>query len=477
MPSTNFSKYARIPEVTKGVTPATPGFEWATMTGEGMKAANTFQRSEVITGERGIVEHLKVGDAVTGNFTTEMGGGWHDWLFELAFFDRFVGAVEAFNLAADQNVTDLTGQTLTAAGAWVAGMLIDVDGMALAGNSKKRFKAQAGTGAGTIVAPAGTFTGGDEVAPPVRARALAVGFEGATGDLVTAADGVTSTALDFTTMPIPVDASVKILGLPIGTVYAPVAALAANKITLRKLPSTWAAGVGAGLALQILVGEPIEPGNIALTETHEKQNTRMSPIAYERFVGVACGQLVIPLEIDQIIRPSAQLVGFVGAISETPIAGATYSDPFAGVTNRPMKTGNNVARLVEGSSNLAVANCVTRGQITINNNLTPARCLAHDAAVDWNEGDFEWIFEGAFRFSDKTIMEKYYNGTLSGFYTVVFRDGWAYAIEGHAGVYTDAGALSGARNQELTLNVRLEGIKDLVTGKLMTISRFRSFNA
>lgn len=479
MPSTNFSRYARVPEVTRGVTPATPAMQLAVMTGEGMKPTDAFARSEAITGDRAIAEHLRVGQSVAGSFATEMAGGWHDWLFELAMFDRFVGAVEAYNFSADQNVTDVAvgTQTLSAAGAWLAGMIVNVSGMGVAGNNVD-FVAQAGSGAGTVIAPAATFAA-DEATPPIGARALFRGFQAAVGDLVIAADGITSTLLDFTTMPIPADACIKIEGFGVAAVdiYAPVVSVTQNKITLRKLPAAWAAsvGIGAGLTGRILVGEPVEPGADVLTETHEKSNSKTSPVAYEKFVGVACNSLVIPLQQDAIVRPNASLVGFSGGVSETAV-GASYSTPSAGETKRPMKTGSNVGRLVEGSTDDAVASCVTSAQITINNNLTPAKCIAHDAPVDWNEGDFEFIVEGDFRFANKTIMEKYYAGTESGFFIVIQRGGWAYAIELHSAVYTDMGGLNSARNAELTLKGRLEGFKSATTGKVATISRFRKFS-
>lgn len=477
MPSTNFSRYARVAESTLGTTPASPAMQYAYLTAENMEATDAFARSEVITGDRGIIEHLRVGQQVAGSVTTELGLGWSDFFFELALFDRFAAGVEAFNVTADSNVTnvDSATQTILAAGAWLPGMVIDVSGLATAGNNKT-FKAQAGTGAGSIIAPAGTFAA-TEAAPPARARVLYRGFEGAVGDLVTAADGITSTALDFTTMPIPADACIKIAGFDNAgvDVYAPVENVTANKITLRKLPPGWTAGLGAGKTVRIYVGEPIEPGADVIGETHEKWNTKSSPIAYEKFVGVAGNQLVIPLQQDSIVRPTLSQVAFYGGVSETA-AGASYGDPVSGVTKRPMKTGNNVGRLVEGSTDYAAARCMNTAQITISNNLTPKKCLAHDAPKGWNEGDFEVIVEGAFEFADKTILEKYYNQTESGFFTVIQRDGSAFAIEVLAGVYTRAGAPNGGRNQDLVVNGRLEGMKHSTKNKTLVISRFRKFS-
>lgn len=476
MPSTNFARLRRVAEVTKGVTPATPVMQYASILGHGLKPTDPFGRSEQITGDRGIVEHQRLGVSAAGDIRSGLSGGWHDWMFELALNDRFAAGVEAFNVTADSTITQVTlsTQTILASGAWVPGMLVESSDFGVAGNNKQ-FRAQAGSGAGTLIAPAATLTA-DEAAPPARARVLYLGVEGVSGDLVTAADGITSTALDFTLFPIPVDAAVWISGYDDATVdtFATVSAVAAGKLTLKDLPASWTAGLGAGKTVRIRIGEPIEAGDETLTESVESFNSRTSPVAYERFTAVAANTLSLPLELNAVPIVTAQVLAFLSGVSETPLAASTQ-DPFSGQTNRPMKTGNNLARLSLGTSALATAACAQQLTFDINNNLTPVGCLAHDAAVDYNPGDFEIVMPGQFRYADKSLLEKYHLGDSFSPFTVIFRAGWAYTIKVHNAILTDAGAPVPARNDEHINDVRFEASKHPVSGKIVTINRFRRF--
>lgn len=478
MPSTNFALAARIRETSAGVTPASPVMEYIFATGLQLTPDDRFSQSQTITGKRGIAEYLRTGVSVSGNVPFELSGGWADWIIENALFDDFGALVEAYNLTADSAITNvaLSSQTLLAAGAWVPGMLVETTGFAVAGNNKK-FRAQAGSGAGTLIAPAGTFTA-DEAAPPIGARALAYGIEGAAGDLVTAADGITSTALDFTTFGILVGAQVIIQGTGAAAVdgaLATISAVAANKLTLEDLPAGFTAGVGAGVSMQILVGEFATPGETLYTDTIKLWNTRTSPIAYQNFRGVATNGFSLNLTLNEIVTGSATLIGFAGSVTEA-LGGATFIQPRPGVTNQPMKTGAGpagVSRLLEGGVAVATQACCQSLSLTFANNLRPVGCLTEDAAVDFDLGDSTLQLEQTWRFRDKALLDKFHAGTATQHLFMVRRGRWGYAFKAPFGHYTAINAGAGGRNSEHTVNTTFQAEAHPVTGRVFTVSRFR----
>lgn len=478
MPSTNFHRSARIREATRGVTPANPALAYQYVLQNTLKPTDPFGRSETISGSRAIEEHLRLGRACAGNIAVELALGWSDVLIENALFDDFAPLVEAYNATADSSITNIDSatQTMLAAGAWAPGMIVKTSGNAVAGNNKV-FKAQAGTGAGTIVAPAATFTA-SEAAPIAGARALAVGVEGAAGDFVAAADGITSTAFDFTTAAIQPGVAVKIAGFDNAAldILAYVVGVSANKLTLGGLGAAWAGGVGAGAGktVKVYIGDYAENGDSVFTDSIFNWNSKTSPIAYEAFTGVAVNTLQIPLTLNQIIRPTAGLVGFQGAVSEALPAGATLADPIVGVSRQPIKTGDNIGRLIEGDATLGSPACCQQMTIGVNNNLTPANCLTSDAAVDWNEGDFEVTVDAQWRYRDKTLLEKFHIGQASSNLVWAKRGEIGYVFHVKNGVYTDVGAPVPGRNQEHVVATKLEAQKN-ANGKVFGATRFRYF--
>ena len=477
MPSTNFGRSARVRETTKGVTPGNPAYQYMTGTAFGLVANDTFGRSEAINANRRITEHLRLGTAVSGSFATELSGGWTDWLLELALFDDFAGFPEAYNVTSDQNVTNIDSgtQTVTAAGAWVPGMIVEVSGTGVAGNNKQ-FKAQASSGSGTIIAPAATFTT-TQAAPPAGCRALARGVEGAVGDLVTAAGSITSTSLNFTLFPIQPYSQVLIQGYDDATVdvLATVTTVAANTLGLTDLPANWTAGLGAGKTVKLYFAELATDEDAVLTESHKQWNTKSSPISYETFKGVAVNTLTLPFELNSIIKPTCGLVGFAGGVSESLESGATFADPRIGVTKRPIRTGSQILRLAESSAPSATQPCAQRLSLTLNNNLQPSGCLTSDSPLDWNEGDFEGAIDVDFKYTDKRYLEKYHAGTATSMLMAAMRGGWGYSFRAHNGVFTGARADVAGRNQEHLVRMKFEMDEDPTTGKTISFGRFRKY--
>lgn len=477
MPSTNFTKIARKRESSIGVAP-TGAYEYAYVTGESLKPANSFERSETITGVRRIKEHLLVGKAATGGVNFQWAYGYSDPWIELALNDAFVAMEEAYNATADSNITQITAatETMLAAGDWVEGMLISTTGLPTADNNNKRFRAQSGSGAGTIVGPSGTFET-DDAAPQAGARALCVGIKGATGDLSATATGIqTAGDIDFTNFPISAGVGVKIKGFGTAAcnVFATIESFDATDLTLGNLPADWTTDAGSGVEIELFIGDFAEDSDTALTDTIEKTNTKTSAQAYESYVGIASQTFNFELALNSTIRASNSLIGFYANDPATVALGSSYTDPIIGTGNL-MKTGPNIARLTEGGAAISAGNECQRLGFTLNNNYTPVGDITKDWAIDYNEGDFECIIDADYRFKSKALYEKFHLGTLTSQFFVVYRGNQAYMIEVREGLYTDGGILSEARNGELVARMRMEASQS-GTGSVVRATRFREWN-
>lgn len=476
MPSTNFTKLARVRESTIGVTPGSPLMEYCFITGESFKAANTFERSETITGLRAVKEHLEVGKAVQGGGNFEWGLKYHDWALELALFDSFAAMEEAYNVTADSNITQVTSatETLLAAGDWVEGMMIQTTGLEVSTNNKT-FRAQSGSGSGTVVGPSSTFTD-DDAAPAAGARVHCIGIAGASDDLSAVADGIaTAGDIDFTDFPITAGVGVKIKGFGNTNldIFAVIDEVTAGKLKLRNLPAGWTTDDGSGKDIELYIGDYAGTGDTVLTDTLEKTNTKMSPQVYEAMRGMAAQTLNFELGLNTRIRGNLSMIGFYTDAPSTTALGASYANPPE--LGSIMKTGSNIARLCEGGLAIAGASACQRMSWTLNNNLTPVGDLTQDHAIDYNEGDAECVIEADYRFANKTLYEKFHLNTVTSQFFTVYRGNCAYMVELAEGVYTDGGILSEARNGEVLARMRMEGQDSAGTGKLVSITRFRNW--
>src|SRR5262249_54235002 len=151
-----------------------------------------------------------------------------------------------------------TATVASGGAAFVAAMLTFLSGFPTAANNKlARVSSSTAT---TIVYPASTFTA-EAVPIPVGATIRDVGFEGATGDLVATTSGgnaLTSTTLDFTTLPLVAGKWVKVgdgdnAGKSFATAanngFCRISAVAAHRLSFDVVPTSWANDSGAAIAL------------------------------------------------------------------------------------------------------------------------------------------------------------------------------------------------------------------------------------
>ncbi len=481
MPSTNFMNVARVRESTIGVTPGSPNMENCFITGDSLKVAKRFVRSETITGDRAIKEHIPVGIAVEGGGNFELAFGYADWFLELINMDSFAALEEAYNLTADSNITDISAddQDVTAAGAWVEGMMLDLYDPDYEGNCKQ-FVAQSGTGSGTAVAPAATFTD-NNAAPGAGARLYCYGYQGASGDISATANGLASAANAFADLPllpgmgmlIGGDAAGEQFGTAALNTYVAIKSIAedGSAIVLDELPAGWTTDSGSGKTIQLLIGDDSRTGSDPLSDTLQKRNTKNTPFFGQAFRGVVGQTLQARFPFQDRVTAQGTVIGFSGELLTTALD-ATPVDPLIGVGD-VMKTGSNIARLTEGGAAIAAAIACQDLNFSLNNNYTPVGSIDSESAIDFNPGDAEIVTEAQYRAGVKTILEKFHNETPTKKMIVVKRGRYAYQFRVVRGIYTDMDAPVQGRNGEWITTARMEAYKDPETGLLWVCTRYR----
>ncbi|CAH1658718.1 conserved hypothetical protein [Hyphomicrobiales bacterium] len=481
--STNRVKLSKVRESIAGTTPANPAFKEILQTSSGLNAAPQTVTSNIIRSDRQVADLILVGLQVGGDVGGELAFGAADEDFEEALQNLWVNKPAIVVATADTEISDVSATTLTVASGganFKAGQLAALSGMPTAGNNKiARVSSSTTT---SIVFPSASFAA--ESAPiPVGAEVRVVGLEGAATDLaaVTAGgNGLTSAALDFTTLGFNVGEWVKIGGAAVGAQFATatnngwarIAAIAAGKLSFDEVPAGWAADTGTGKTIQLFAGDFLKNGTTKLPSTFERQYLDHSPVSYEYFRGLELNTLSISAPAQQIATYAKSYIGRSAEILSARLSGATDVTPDVGDV---LNTSSNVGRISVGGQEVAGPNFVMSATIEINNNLRAQNAVGYLGAVGIGNGEFTVTGTQEFYFGDKSVYEKVLANAPSNFTMVLGRqDGARQSILvdlPRLKYATGAPAVSG-KNDDVMLSANFQAIRHPTLGYTMAVQRF-----
>src|SRR4051812_3300371 len=208
MTDSNRLRIGLVRETTLGTTPASPKMRTGRVTGEGLRYTPTFTQSDEIRSDRMSADPTKVNETNGGpinfelfypasrSFSSELlaSAMFNDWTmtpeWDNAETAASVGAITSTSIA----VVNQSGSGGFSGASVKANHLVRLSGMGVAGNNGQ-FRITAAT------ATSLTSTGLQaEPTPPATARVKVVGVEGGTTDIGALVDGLSSTALNFTTL-------------------------------------------------------------------------------------------------------------------------------------------------------------------------------------------------------------------------------------------------------------------------------------
>ncbi len=486
MTDSNRLRLAVVRETSLGVTPNTPRMRKARVTGESLSFTPQFVQSEEIRDDRMNADPIKINETNEGGINAEFSypdddGPLSEFLRSL-MFNPWSNTPTRFNDGtADSVITGVAATggviTVTTGAAFAVGHLIRNSGFSNAGNNGL-FRIT--TGSATVPAVGNSLLT-DEAVPPAAARVKVVGLQGASGDLVAAADGITSTSLDFTTMGIVPGMWVKIGGTGASfrlateacNGWARVVAVSAGKLTLDNLPTGWTTDAGTGKTLRVFFGDQIKNGVTRSSVTVERGFMAQAVPTYIIQRGMVVGQADFDITTEQLITAAFTLQGLTGEQTTTSLD----ASPDAASTAPVMSANVNVGRIGEAGVPVTDPNYVRSLQISVNNNLRPITAVGNVGSVNIGAGEMAVEATVETYFGSNSLLTKLLNGTVSNVNARVQKNSQAVVFALPRLTFTGGSPSAGAKNQDVMLPLTAMASMDELTNAQMIIDRLEYYEA
>lgn len=488
MTSSNRVRVSYALESTPGVTPTTPRMKAVRLTGESLSGAPEYIDSDELRDDRMNADPIMVGQTSGGGINFELSYP-HPQTFlsdamRAALFSDWLNTPERDNDGvADSVITAVAATTdeftVTTGAAFIAGQLLRATGF---GNAANNGVWKITTGGTTSVAVLGANLVA-ETAPPAAARLKVVGFEGASGDITALADGIGSTALDFTTLGLRKGQWIKIGGTNDATTFAflvtagsvaraaswaRITAISATKLSLDNLPTGWTTDSGTSKTIRVWHGDQLKNGVTPVPMTIERGFMGQAVPTYIVNRGMQAGQLELTMEAKQKITGAFTFTGLTAAQSTTTLD----ASPDAATTNQVMAGSANVGRLAEGGTRLTSPNWARRVSFTVNANLEAQDAVDNFGAVYIREGENTVTGQIDTYFGSNAVLQKFYDGTVTSLNGRVAKNNQAVVIQIPRATLRGGGNPSaGGKNQTVTAQFDFSGALDPETGANVIFDR------
>jgi hypothetical protein len=483
--STNRVKLGRAREATFGVTPATPAFKAIRQTSSSLALNPQTVTSQEIRSDRQVPDLILVGYQAGGDVGGEMSFLSMDDDLEEALQGTWVSnplitvVTQATEISA---LSTTTATVLTPLGTpFKTGMLVLTSGFPTAANNAIVSRVASST-ATTVVFPAASFTA-EVAAIPVGAAMRVVGFQGAAGDLVAVTaggNGLTSTALDFTTLGLAIGQWVLVGGSAAGNQLATavdndwcrISAITATRLSFDRVPVGWVADAGAAKTLQVFIGDFLINGSTKRSNTIERQYLDHSPVTYEYLRGQTIDKFAIAADAQKVATFTKTYMGSDAVVQTTRFAGAT---DIVAPTNDVLNAASNVGRIGFAGAAIIGPNYVTRADFSYANNLRRQIAVGTLGAVGIGDGEFAVTGTLSTYFGDKTVLDKIINNTLTSFdirlgrtdsnnETLVFDFPSIKLASGSPSV--------SGKNADVMLQANFQALRDSTLGYTASVGRF-----
>lgn len=490
MTDSNRVQLCFVDEATPGTTPNSPRMRKARVTGMQLAYRPVTTQSDELRDDRMNSDPRKVGETNMGAVPFELSWPVPDSflssMIESALENAWVNAPARDNDGtADSVITDVAEiggiYTVVTGAAFVAGQLARFTGFTNAGNNGlKKITA----GSATVPAVGGSAGVVDEAAPPGAARIKVVGFEGASGDITALADGLGSTALDFTTLGLGVGQWIKIGGT--GSAFrfavealngwARIAGIAATKLTLDNLPSGWATNDGAGKTLRCFFGDRIKNGVSPKSRTLERGYLGQTVPTYIVQRGMEVNEFELNFQAREKVTGSMSFMGLGAEVGTVPLDATPDAAPDSG-EYQTMTSGVNVNRLTDNGSVVAAPNFVQSARIRIANNLREKTAVDYLETVGLGHGSCAVTVDMSTYFGDMTLYQRLLAGTPASHY--------ARLIDGHRAFICGCPRLTdldgnpdvGGKDQDVNLPLQKQASFDQLTQAQVTMDRLEFWQA
>lgn len=383
------------------------------------------------------------------------------------------------------NATDFTHSAISAL--LPAGTLIYTRGFTNPANNGLKVVASSSTTtvtkvSGGLVAETPTAVSG--------ARLEIAGVRAGTADLTLTISGTTgtlgSTTLNFTTLGLNVGQMIHIGGLTSANWFgatnrgfARITSIAATALGLDKVDTTLATDAGTGDTVDLLFGSFLR--NVAVTSADYLEVSSQIEASYPNLgdpttnYEYSKGNYANELTIEMPLTEKATLsLGYIGTDTEVPTTTqkTNASTPVLPVATDALNTVSDLARLRLAVVDAAgLTTCFKNLSVTLNNQVSPDKCLGTLGAVAVNFGTFLVDLEAEMLFTSATIVEAIRNNTslTLDFLLRNSQGGLAFDIPS---LTLSGGEKGFPLNESVTISVQGEAHGDPTFGYSLGISYF-----
>lgn len=293
------------------------------------------------------------------------------------------------------------------------------------------------TGTTLIIAATGTLV--DEV-PPNGAKLTMIGVEGAAGEILATATGLTWTGFDwddygaFDGMWLVVGgpavgnrfnghAVAGVTRQPIMMCRVAVGGVQGADLVFDRKPSNWAVDAGAGKQIRVYFLEHIKIGSTAKTHSIQvKTNRRRAAAAIRRFSGLHGSVLSMSGAARDRITLDAQMRGPLYEDNATDLSAGAVALP----SYRSFLTRRFGQIFADGTQQRIP---VATGTVVLNPNLLPAEEWGFDAFGDYDAATQMTGFQGELQFESDYARDKFHGEAFGDLFLPWERDGYFYGHE------------------------------------------------
>lgn len=484
MSDSNRLQMTLIKETTLGTTPGTPRMRTVRVKGESLKYEPKYLASAEIRSDRMSADSVLTATENSGTLNYELSYPVDlsplSELFASGMYNTWTNTPSRDNDGTADSVilgvaTSGTVITVVTGTEFVAGHLVRCSGFGVAGNNGTFVCT---TGSATVPAFAGSGIT-DEAAPAAAARMKVCGIEGAAGDYVAAADGITCTAADFTKFGLAAGMWVKIGGTAAANKFATTAnnswaritAVAANKLTLDNLPTGWTTDDGATKLIRIFFGDYIKNGTTINGVTIERGFMDQTTPTYIVQKGMVVGQMDLNFDEGAVVEGSFTFNGMSGSQSTTSLD----ASPDAATTNSVMTSNVNVGRISENGAAVVTPNFVTSLKISLNNNTRLQNAVGTTDSIGIGSGVCAVTGSIETYFGSNSIYAKLLAGTPTNISTITAKNNQAVIVALPRVVFTGGAPSAGAQNQDVKLSADFAASYDTLTGAHIRMDRLEYY--
>jgi hypothetical protein len=380
--------------------------------------------------------------------------------------------------------------TVTADGALSAGQLIYVRGCTNSDNNGLKTVVAGSTA--TSIRVAETLVDEDPV--PTEARIAVCGYEGDAADLEIDASGdlISNGGVDFTTLGLTVGQVIWIGGTAAlnrfaedisndtNRGWARITAITAAKLTLDKKSTVFAVDDGSGKEIHIYFGRFLR--NVSVDDALYLEESLQFEAAYEDLGGVGtpeyeyakgnyCNQVQVQLPLTD---KATATFGFHGTDTAPPSGSrATGADtPLAPVQTVAFNTSADIARLrIIELDETGISTCFKSLNLTLNNNISPIKCLGTLGATALNVGQFFVDVEAQLLFTNSAVPTAIRDNTTVALDFALRNDDGAFFVDVPS-MTMGGGDKEFPANESVLINTTSMAFEDATLGYCISVSLF-----